>query len=147
MQDLAEQAARSQQSSDDVTNTTSLTSLTSHSNGLSVSAAASAVIALGPAATAANSSPVGSTPRATAGDAAGSSHADGTGPMVQQGFAGAAVGGQADGGTPEAFGSRWASGPAARNLQEGFAAQAEAGATTPYYTPVVRSRATSIADE
>jgi hypothetical protein len=94
VQDLAEQAARSQNSSDEMTNTTSLTSLTSHSAGLTVSAAASAAAA----------------PTAAA-DAGGSS-------------------------------GWWATGQAARNLQEGFAAQAasDGGAATPYFTPPHRSR-------
>jgi hypothetical protein len=105
VQDLAEQASRSQNSSDEMTNTTSLTSLTSHSAGLSVSAEASAVAA--PTAAGQGAS--------TPADAAGS--------------------------------SRWALGQAARNLQDGFAAQAGAAATTPFYTPVGRSRTGEETDE
>lgn len=116
MQDLAEQAARSQNSSDDVTNTTSLTSMTSLSAGLSVSAAASAVAAWAPTGAA------GAGPQpAAAGSSAG------VGSMLQQEVAG----------TPDgaAGSSRWALAQAARNLHEGFDA-----ATTPFYTPVNRSR-------
>lgn len=110
VQDLAEQAARSQNSSDEMTNTSlTTTSLTSLSNGLTVSAAASAVAA--PAGAAAAASGQGAS---TPADAAG--------------------------------GSRWGLGQAARNLQDGFAAQVDA-ATTPFYTPVNRSRTGDTANE